>query len=259
MCMKRLIIILSLFLFFINTQTFAAGKLVKQDIKVVTKDGFSVCATLQYPKVKGKIDYSTVVLLHSLGYSSEWWETLPQDLLNDGYAVLTIDLRGHGKSVYNSKLARVSWKSLTKKGYSRYPQDVISVLEYVKNENKRTFFNNWAIIGSDVGASAGIIAANKLSYKPKTIIMLSPVINAKGLYIPVHFAELEGIDVLSISGTNDISGQTTQGYLSKFAQATFTEYISESTSTGMLLLKNDKSLIKVITEWIGQYLKAETN
>lgn len=253
--MKRLIFILTLFLFFINTSVLAAEKITKQDLKVVTKDGFSICATFEYPKIKGKAEYSTVVLLHSLGYSSAWWETLPQELLNEGYAVLQIDLRGHGKSVYNSKLVRVSYKSLTNKAFSRYPTDVIQVIEYIKNENKRVFFDNWAIVGADIGASAGIIAANTLSYKPKTLVLISPVTKAKSLYIPVHFAELENVDTLSISGVNDMVGLSTQNYLKKFAQSTFTEYTSESTSTGMLMLKNDKSLTKVITGWIGQYLK----
>lgn len=255
--MKRLIIILSLFLFLINTSVLAAEKVTKQDIKVVTKDGFSICATLEYPKIKGQREYSTVVLLHSLGYSSVWWETLPQELLDEGYAVLQIDLRGHGKSVYNSKLVRVSYKNLTNKAYSRYPSDVMAVLDYVKNENKRIFFDNWAIVGADIGASAGIIAANTLSYKPKTIVLLSPVTKARSLYIPVHFAELENIDTLSISGVNDVAGLKTQNYLKRFAQSTFTEYTSASTSTGMLLLKNDKSLSKVITGWLEQYLKQE--
>ena len=255
--MKRLIFILTLFLFFINTSVLAADKITKQDIKVVTKDGFSICATLEYPKIKGKNEYSTVVLLHSLGYSSVWWETLPQELLDKGYAVIQIDLRGHGKSVYNSKLIKVSYKSLTNKAFSRYPSDVIAVLDYVKNENKRIFFDNWAIVGADIGASAGIIAANTLPYKPATLVLLSPVTKAKSLYIPVHFAEMENVDTLSISGVNDTVGLTTQNYLKKFAQSTFTEYTSSSSSTGMMLLKNDKSLSKVITEWLGQYLKNE--
>lgn len=86
--MKRIILILTLFLLIINP-VFSAST-VKKDISVQSVDGFGIKATLEYPKVKGKKDYSTVVLLHSLGYSSQWWETLPKELTNSGYAVLKI-------------------------------------------------------------------------------------------------------------------------------------------------------------------------
>ncbi len=254
--MKRLIIILTLFLILINSwSASAASKFVKKDIKVQASDGFSLSATLQYPNDKKKKEFSTVVLLHSLGYSSEWWETLPNDLLSRGYAVLSIDLRGHGKSVYNAKLTRVSWTGMKTPAFAKYPDDVISVIDYVKTENKRAFFNDWAIIGSDIGASTAICIANKISYKPKTLVLLSPVINAKGIYIPVKLAELSNIDILNIVGNHDINAQNIYDYLSKFAQATFALYTSESKANGMLMLKNDPELSNIITGWLTQYLK----
>lgn len=256
MYMKRIaIIILTFFITFLNCVYAAETKTVTKDYKIVTKDNFSLCATLEYPKLKEKTDFSTVVLLHSMGYNSEWWQNLPDLLLDKGYAVLKIDLRGHGKSVYNSNLVRVSWKSMTNKAFSKYPDDVVTVIDYVKKENKRIFFNNWAIVGSDIGGSAGIIAANKIGYKPKTIVLLSPVVKTRGLYIPVQLAELDNIDILSITGNKDISGKNADAYLRKFAQATYVEFSSFASSTGMLLLKNDESLTEMITSWIVQYLK----
>ncbi len=253
--MKKLIFILTLFLIFINT-VFAAGqKYTVSEYKVLTEDGFNINATLKYPKVKGQKEFKTVVLLHSLGYNSNWWETLPDELLEQGYAIVTIDLRGHGKSVYNNKLVRQSWKNLTHNAYAKYPSDVKAVISHIKKENKRIFFDNWALVGSDIGAGAGICAISSLDSKPKTIVMLSPVVNAKGIYVPVKMAELSGVDIFAISGTGDLASINAQEYLSKFAQNTFTTYISPSRSNGQLLLKNDASLSKVITAWISQYLE----
>jgi len=255
MYMKKSIIIITLFLSFLNCAVAANVKTVTKDYKVLTKDQFSLVATLEYPKLKEKKDFSTVVLVHALGYNSNWWGSLPDELLDKGYAVLKIDLRGHGKSIYNSKLVRVSWTSLRNKAYAKFPDDIITVIECIKTENKRTFFNNWAMIGSDIGGSAAILAANKISYKPKTIVVLSPVVSAKGLYIPVALAELNNIDILSITGSQDIKSKEANEYLKKFAQSTYTEYTSDSKPIGMLMLKNDESLSKVITSWISEYLK----
>lgn len=251
--MKRIILILTFFLLLLNPVL--AASVVKKDISVQSVDGFSIKAVLEYPKVKKQKEFPTVVLLHSLGYSSEWWETLPKELLDSGYAVLRIDLRGHGRSVYNSKLVRTSWKSMTNSAYAKYPDDVVKVIDYVKSENtKKIFFNNYAIVGADIGASTAVLAADKISYKPKTIVMLSPVVKTKGLFIPVKMANLSNIDILAISGTDDVSGAESAEYLKKFAQAAFMTYTSEAKSTGMIMLKNDTSLAKIITSWINEYL-----
>ena len=254
--MKRIIItILTLFLFFINTSAQAAQQLMKKEIKAVAKDGFNINATLTYPKIKNQKEFPTVILLHSLGYNSQWWGDLPKELLNKGYAVLTIDLRGHGESVYNKKLAKTSWKSLKNTAYAKYPSDVIAVMEAINSENtRRFFFNNWAIVGADIGASTGVLAADSYSVKPKTIVMISPVVRTKGLYIPVSIAHLEQTDFLAITGTDDFSSLEAEKYLSRFAQSEFMSFISDSKTTGMLMLKNDPSLAKMIAEWIFEYL-----
>lgn len=254
--MKRIILILTLFLLLINTIANAATNTVSKEITATSVDGFTMKGYLEYPKIKNQKEFPTVVLLHSIGYSSDWWCNLPQDLLNQGYAVLKIDLRGHGKSVYNSKLSRTSWSSMTNNAFAKYPDDVIKVIEQVKSENtKKVFFHNWAIVGSDIGASTAILAADKISYKPKTLVLLSPVVETKGLYVPVKLANLDKIDIFSISGTNDNTGHNAQEYLKKFSQATFATYTSESRSNGMLMLKNDNTLARIITSWIKEYLK----
>ena len=254
--MKRIIlIIITLFLFFINTSAQAAQSYIKKDIRVRAKDGFNIAATFTYPKIKGQKEYGTVILLHSLGYNSQWWEDLPQLLLNKGYAVLAIDLRGHGNSVYNSRLAKISWKNLKNSGYAKYPDDIMAVIEEIKKENtSKAFFKNWAIVGADIGASAGVLAADKMDIHPKTILMISPVVESKGLYIPVSIAHLDGVDFLAILGTDDNISKDAYNYLKKFAQNQFLELTSESKTTGMMMLKNDEGLANFITEWISEYL-----
>lgn len=254
--MRRIIItILTFFLIFINTDVQAAQNITKKEVRAVADDGFNIVATLSYPKLKNKKSYSTVILLHSLGYNSQWWETLPKELMNKGYAVLAIDLRGHGESVYNAKLTKNSWKSMKNSAYAKYPRDIIAVINKVKEENtKIKFFDNYAVVGADIGAAAGVIAVDELGTFPKTFIMISPIIKAKGLYIPVNIAHLDGVDFLSISGTDDIMSKDAESYLSKFAQDEFVTFTSDSKSTGMLMLKNDEDLAKLIAEWIFEYL-----
>ena len=255
--MKKIIsVILTLFLIFINISANAAQNVVKKDIKVVAKDGFSIKAELTTPKIKGVNDFKTVVLLHSLGYNSGWWGNLPDKLIQKGYAVLKIDLRGHGGSVYNKNLAKVSWKSMTKTAYSKCPDDITAVINSIIDDSlKKHYFREWAIVGSDMGASVGVIAADRLPVKPKTIVMISPVVNARGLYVPVSVAQLDNVDFLAIIGANDEVSKSASAYIKKFAQAGYDEYISPSQTSGMLILKNDPELTEIIAEWIENYFK----
>ena len=254
--MKRLAIILTFFLILINSVFAASSPYMSKEVAVQSVDGFSIKADFTYPKNPAQKEFKTVVLLHSLGYSSQWWEDLPSDLLNKGYAVLKIDLRGHGKSVYNAKLVRTSWSDMTNSAYAKYPDDVIAVIEKIKADNsKKVFFNDWAIVGADIGGNTAILVADKVAYKPKTLVLLSPTVDVKGLYVPVKLANLDNIDIFSISGTGDVSGATTEAYLKKFSQSTFATYTSDARSKGMIMLKNDETLSKVITSLIAQYLK----
>ena len=255
--MKRFtLVILSFFCIFINSYVYGAEKCAIKDLSVQTSDGFNLKAKLIYPKEKGKKDYKTVVLLHSIGTDSTWWGNLPKSLIENGYAVLAIDLRGHGKSIYNSKLNKVSWKNFTNRAFKKYPSDVIQVIKYIEKEYpKASFFNEWAIVGSDIGASAGIIAVDKSQNKPKTIVIISPIVQTHGLYIPVSVAQLSNVDFLSISGNSDRRALDDEKYLEKFAQGEFVRYYSTSQTSGMVILKNDDGAIPAITEWINKYLK----
>ena len=254
--MKRFtLFILALFFILINTSVCFGESYTKKNLSVVASDGFNLKATLTYPKIKNKKDFQTVVLLHSHGTNSGWWGDLPKSLLENGYAVLAIDLRGHGASVYNAKLSKVSWKSLTNNAYKKYPDDIIQVIKYIGDEYHRmTFFNDWAIVGSDIGGSAGVIAADRMDSKPKTIVLLSPVVQTRGLYIPVSIAQLDNVDFLSISSSDDAAALEAEKYLRKFAQKEFSVYTSEAKHSGMVLIKNDPEIVPFITEWIKQYL-----
>ena len=252
--MKKFIYVFTLLIIFINS-TFAASTYTKKDITTISTDKFIIKSTLEYPKIKGCNEYSTVILLHSLGYTSEWWNGLQQILLNEGYAVLSIDIRGHGKSIYNKKLVKTSWKNMTNTAFAKCPNDVINIINQIQKElPKISFFNNWAIVGSDLGANVGILAAEQYKNHPKTIILISPTISIKGLFLPVKIANLEKTDFLAIYSDTDYSSQNAKQYLNKFTKNTFASYVSSTQKNGMLLLKNDENINKIILSWIKEYL-----
>lgn len=251
---KLLLFIMIFFVFLITTQTVYC-KIITKEIQVQTKDARVIKANLSYLKIENVKKYPTVILLHSLGYSSENWENLIPDLNNAGYAVIAVDFRGHGKSVYDSTLHKKSWSYFTTKTYQKFPGDVLAILNQAQKDSKMISLNNYAIVGADVGANTAVLVAKDLKYKPKTLILISPTTAFKGLYIPITLTQIGRVPILSMVSEKDLYCLKEQKNLAKFSQGGFYAQNYPQGGMGMLMLKSNPSMAQDITDWIMRYLK----
>ena len=250
---KKLLIFLVIFVF--ASTISASCKTIKKGIEIQTKDLRIIKATLSYVKIDGVKKYPTVVLLHSLGYSSENWESLISDLNNAGYAVIAIDFRGHGKSIYDSGFHQKSWVYFTPKTYQKLPSDVIAVLNQAQKDSKLISLDNLAIVGADIGANTAVLVAQNLSKKPKALVLISPITTFKGLYIPIAMVNMGQIPILSMVSEKDTYCLQEQQKLSKFAQGGFYARNYPQGGMGMLMLKSNPSMSQDIVRWLIKYLK----
>lgn len=247
-------IILLVFILIFSSALAAQCKVIKKEIQIQTKDSRIIKATLSYAKIEGKKKYPTVLLLHSLGYSSENWGSLINDLNNAGYAVIAMDFRGHGKSVYDATFHQKSWTYFTPKAYLKFPSDVTAMLNETQKESKKVSLDNMAIIGADIGANTAILVSKGLKKKPKTLVLISPSLTFKGLYIPVAMAEMGGIPILSMASRKDTYSIQQQAELAKFSQGGFYAQNYPYGGMGMLMLGVNPSMSKDITKWVQRYL-----
>jgi pimeloyl-ACP methyl ester carboxylesterase len=250
------ILLFSLVIFvFITTAQSGYCKTVKKEIEVQTKDARLIKAELSYVKIEGIKKYPTVVLLHSIGYSSADWGNLVQYLNNAGYAVLAIDLRGHGKSVYNAKFKKLSWQYFSTKTYQNFPNDVMAILKETQKQSKLVSMNNLAIVGADVGANTAILVSKELKIKPKALVLICPTTTFKGLYTPIALAEMGRIPVLSMVSTQDGYSMKEQKELSKFAQGGFYAKNYPNGGMGMIMIKVNPNMTLDITKWLLKYVR----
>lgn len=226
----------------------------EREYSTITKDGHVIKSYLSYPKTKQK-GYPTVIMLHALGYNCSYWIPLQTKLNNKGYAVLRIDLRGHGKSVYDKSFHQRSWRTFKNDTFMKYPEDVYQVIKYIQAETKKCNFNNYTIIGSDIGANTAVLVAKKMPTKPKALVLMSPSMSFKGLYIPVVLTEIGNTPILALASKTNNYAMSEQNKLSKFAQATFDIINTDNGSSGMLMLKQHPELYNKIIDWITKYLK----
>ena len=245
--LKKLLALAIFIMIFGSLQVHAAKKPVEIECEV--KDGSLIVADVYYPNEK-KQKYATIVLLHSLGYSSQRWSDFANSIADAGYLVVAIDLRGHGRSVYNSKLVRQSWANFKRSVFKKYPDDILEVLRVVKEEHPRASFEDWGIVGADIGANTAVLVAEKAKFKPKTLVLISPHESHKGLFIPIAIVNIGKIPILTISSENDKTCLKSQNKKKKYAQSDFVITNFKTNITGMLMLGANPTIPALIINWL---------
>ena len=248
---KKILAILLVMVLFTPVLSFAAAKKKVSYLNITyeTDDNFVIKSKLYYPNQKAAV-YPVVVFLHSIGYSSEYWDNLVKDFVDSGVAALVIDLRGHGQSVYDSDFKIRSWRYYSDKDYAIYPKDVQDILKYIAANYKDISTTKYAIIGADIGANTAVLVSEKIANKPKALVLMSPTSNFKGLYIPISMTNLGNIPIMSIASNRDNYSKKEANTLKKFAQAEYNLKIYPQGGMGMLMLKANPEMSKDIVNWV---------
>lgn len=101
------------------------------------------------------------LLLHGFGEDRDVWDPLAGELLAAGWAVLALDLRGHGESA--GRAATPAFPDEAWRGAPRqFPLDLEPALDWLQTQ-PRLATDRIVVIGSDVGASLALIAAGRYS------------------------------------------------------------------------------------------------
>jgi len=114
-----------------NLITFAQKATISKEtagekLSFLTGDKVLIAGTYYSPSPSNKnTSTDAIILLHMLGRDRNDWNTFASTLSNssNGYAVLSIDLRGHGESV-NQNGKAISFQSSTSIDFSRMVLDV---------------------------------------------------------------------------------------------------------------------------------------
>lgn len=184
-----------------------------------TKDGGTLKGTY-FQSNRGK-DAAVVVLLHMADGNRMIWQgrdSFAARLHNEGYAVLTLDLRGHGDSkgdgavgVVAQSEKKTARKAARKIEYSQMVEfDMEAVNKFLLTEHQQgnLNMNKTGFVGPEMGATVAAFAAARDWQKPRyddapagsgmetprgenvrALVLISPVQNLQGLNIaaPLKF------------------------------------------------------------------------
>ena len=112
-----------------------------------------------------------VLLLHGYGEDRSIWKVFSKQLLDRGWAVMALDLRGHGDSMTRNQLAihaSPEWRTSA----SEFPVDLDPALDWLKSR-PRIDTRKIVVIGSDVGANLALIASGRFP-EVRTAVAINP-------------------------------------------------------------------------------------
>src|ERR671922_1155128 len=155
----------------------------QQRVSFLTDDKVLIVGTYYTPQTSSSSNNSAtttstnaIILLHMLGYNRNDWNSFASTLSNEsnGYAVLSIDLRGHGDSTTQNGNT-ISFQSFTASDFNEMVADVKAAKQFLVTQ-KNINPNNIAIVGASIGAN---IALNYAASDPsiKAVVLLSPGLN----------------------------------------------------------------------------------
>jgi lysophospholipase len=141
--------------------------------KFLTKDGFEIYSTLY----QVKNPKAQVLLLHGFRGKQEDYAELTKILNEKDINVITLDFRGHGKSIFRTNI-EINEQDLNLQDYTSLSSDLEGVIIYLDSKNLNS---NFSIVGSDLGANVALVFATKHNDSVKKLILLSPSQNYYGV------------------------------------------------------------------------------
>lgn len=225
------------------TQPTAAANLAAGFAEVMTitaADGLPLQATLLTPLTSGADP--GVILLHMLGDDRTVWGEvgLTADLVAAGYAVLVVDMRGHGETggaqdwtLAADDLARV-W-------------DTFAALETV--DEART-----AVVGASIGANMALrLGADRPEVA--AVVLLSPGLDYRGVTTEDQLAVYGDRPLLLVAGEDDpYSADSVRALAEAAGGATVQMYDAAGHGTNMFAAEPE--LAGLIIGWLDEHVAA---
>jgi pimeloyl-ACP methyl ester carboxylesterase len=112
-----------------------------------------------------------VLLLHGYGEDRSVWTKFTRDLIGRGWAVMSLDLRGHGESRIKNGLtiqATTAWRT----DPHQFPVDIDPALDWLKSR-PRVDSHKIVVIGSDIGGNLALIASGRFP-EVRTAVAINP-------------------------------------------------------------------------------------
>jgi alpha-beta hydrolase superfamily lysophospholipase len=187
----------------------------QQRVSFLTDDKVLIVGAYYTPQTSSSNNSATtstnaIILLHMLGHNRNDWNSFASTLSNksNGYAVLSIDLRGHGDSTTQNGNT-ISFQSFTASDFNEMVADVKAAKQFLVTQ-KNINPNNIAIVGASIGANIALNYAASLDPSIKAVVLLSPGLDYIGVTTSNVLRQYHGPIYIATAGKDPIAGNDPQ-------------------------------------------------
>jgi dienelactone hydrolase len=152
-----------------------------------TYDGLVICADYYAPKAS-KTGAPMVILLHMDGSDRTAWQPLIKPLHEEGFAILAIDMRGHGECASAEARRRVDRRDPAV--FAAMYDDVRAAYSWLADQDG-VDRSRFALVGGSVGCSVALRYATQ-DRSADVIVCLSPGANYLGLDSKADISRIKG-------------------------------------------------------------------
>jgi pimeloyl-ACP methyl ester carboxylesterase len=207
--------------------------------------------------------YPLLVLVHGIGGSQKEWATAIPSMVQAGYAVLALDLRGHGNSTNRrpsddpNDPDSIAWRYLPNDQWRLLPADLEQILTafarpklHPKETAVQVQESPVVLMGAGLGANVALIVASHQPSKVKAVVALSPLLSVKGLEPALGVLTLKAPVFFAASQVDPDSLDSTQK-LFKLTQSEPKELkLYKTIGSGEDLLTANAGLLPNILDWL---------
>jgi len=219
----------------------AGGSSNETSIEIQTTDFVQLKGGFELPKAV-PAPIPAVLLLHGYGEDRRAWDRFRTQLLAQGWAVLALDLRGHGESKTKNRRpieALPEWRSSP----HDFAQDIDPALDWMKRQ-PRVDSKKIVIIGYDIGANLALMSSGKYP-EVRTIVAIKPVLD-EALAMAGSAQDFRPHSVLVIAN------ETAEGNsIKQYAKDPF-RVLAQPVSSGTSKTMQSKAISDAIFQWLKE-------
>jgi pimeloyl-ACP methyl ester carboxylesterase len=210
-----------------------------ENIIIAGAENLPLQTTLYTPGGSGPLP--GVILLHMLGSDRQVWDDngIADTLVNNGYAVLAVDMRGHGETV-----GSIDWQLA--------PEDLRLAWEHFTSldtvDPQRT-----AVIGASIGANLALLTS---ADQPaiRTLILLSPGLDYRGVATESPLEKYGARPILIVASEEDTYAADSSRTLADLAQGESQLEMYNGAGHGTRMISAQPELADLILTWLDKNL-----
>jgi dienelactone hydrolase len=217
------------------------------EVTFTSDDGWEIYGSYY---VSGAEHAPCVLLLHMMPADRHSYDDFAPKLAGAGYDVLSIDLRGHGESLYKHGDKR-SFEDFSDVEHQESVGDIEAARAFLAENGADT--TRMAIVGASIGANLALVYAAQ-NEGVKTVVLLSPGLDYRGVLAgPAMEVHGERPALVVASDEDEYSAESCRE-LKDIAGESAELKIYEDSGHGTDIFESQPQLETEVISWIGAHI-----